>query len=77
MEAIDRLEAELDGREYLAGDRFSVADLTAAALLDPIIRPPQAPWQPSRWPDAWAKFQASQADRPAIRWGAEMYRRHR
>jgi glutathione S-transferase len=75
--AIDRLEAELDGREYLVGDRFSVADLTAAALLYPLILPPQMPWRPSRFPDAWTEFQASQADRPGLRWGAEMYRRHR
>ena len=33
LAGIDRLEAELDGRDYLFGDAFSVADLTAAALL--------------------------------------------
>lgn len=30
-----------DGRRYLMGDRFSVADLTFAALAAPILAPPQ------------------------------------
>jgi glutathione S-transferase len=30
-----------DGRRYLAGDRFSAADLTFAALCAPLIAPPQ------------------------------------
>ena len=41
--ALDRLDAELDGRTYLAGDRFSVANLTAASLLYPMVLPPQRP----------------------------------
>jgi glutathione S-transferase len=75
--AVDRLEAELGGREYLVGDSFTVADLTAAALLYPLILPPQTPWQPTRLPERWAALRDSQRERPAIRWGAEMYRRHR
>ena len=31
--ALDRIEAEREGRDHLVGDRFTVADLTAAALL--------------------------------------------
>jgi glutathione S-transferase len=30
-----------DGRRYLVGDRFSIADLTFAALAAPLIAPPQ------------------------------------
>jgi glutathione S-transferase len=30
-----------DGRRYLVGDRFSVADLTFAALAAPVLLPPQ------------------------------------
>ena len=43
--ALDRLERELDnaGGEYLAGDAFSVADLTAAALFYPLVNPPEGP----------------------------------
>jgi glutathione S-transferase len=75
--ALDRLDAELDGREYLAGDRFSVADLTAAALLYPFVLPPETPWRPSRLPDAWVKFNEANRGRPCHAWVEAMYRRHR
>ena len=39
--ALDRIEAELGGRAYLVGDSFTVADLTAASLLYPLVRPPE------------------------------------
>jgi glutathione S-transferase len=77
LAALDRLEAELAGREYLAGDGFSVADLTAAALFYPLVLPPQIPWRPSRLPHAWEEFQDVHRERPALEWIAEMYRRHR
>ena len=67
LAAFDRLEEELDssGGEYLAGDRFSVADLTAAALLYPIIAPPEGPQiLPDEPPAGFAAFQESVADRP-------------
>ncbi|MEA2408760.1 MAG: glutathione S-transferase [Thermoleophilaceae bacterium] len=75
--ALDRLDAELEGREYLAGDGFSVADLTAASLLYPIALPPQTPWRPSRLPDAWLDFNTAHGDRPSVRYVLKMYRRHR
>ena len=75
--ALDRLDAELEGGEYLAGGRFSVADLTAAALLYPFALPPQRPWAPSRLPDAWVQFHERNRDRPSHAWVLEMYRRHR
>jgi glutathione S-transferase len=76
--ALDRLEAELQPSGYLVGDRFSVADLTAAALLAPVVFPPEFPYAPPgplpapvvRWRDAFV-------GRRALRWVAEMYRRHR
>jgi glutathione S-transferase len=52
-EAVARSEAEFratfaevgdrlsDGRRYLVGDRFSIADLTFAALAAPLVAPPQ------------------------------------
>ena len=75
--AIDRLDDELEGREYLAGSSFGVADLTAAALLYPLVMPPQAPWRPSRFPESWHRLKDEHGDRPGLRWAAEMYRRHR
>jgi len=46
LAALDRLEAELQPSGYLVGDRFSVADLTAAALLAPVVLPPEFPYRP-------------------------------
>jgi glutathione S-transferase len=42
--ALDRMAAELQPSGYLVGDRFSVADLTAAALLSPLIMPREFPY---------------------------------
>jgi glutathione S-transferase len=42
----DRIEQILgDGRRYIAGDRFTVADLTFAALAAPVLVPPNHPTQ--------------------------------
>jgi glutathione S-transferase len=74
--ALDRLEAELDGTEFLAGDRFSVADLTAAALFYPLVLPPQGP-ELGDPPDGFQRFREPLEDRPGYQWVAEMFRAHR
>jgi glutathione S-transferase len=73
--ALDRIEAELGPSGYLAGERFSIADLTAAALFSPLVQPLEFPY-PYRL-QAAGGFRASLAGRRAFRWIAEMYRRHR
>jgi glutathione S-transferase len=75
LAALDRLEAELDGNEYLVGDRFSVADLTAAALFYPLAFPPEGPTAPA--PAGFESFRAPLADRVGYRWVEEMFRKHR
>lgn len=75
--ALDRLEAELGGRDHLVGDTFTVADLTAASLLYPLVLPPQGPWRPSYRPEAWTRFQDEHRGRPAMEWIAATYDRHR
>ena len=79
VNALDRLEAELEGRDYLVGDRFSVADLTAAALFSPLVAPAEFQYQlmQERWGEHWQAFRDSLADRPGYRWVEETYRRHR
>ena len=78
LAALDRIERELRPSGYLVGDRFSVADLTAAALLSPLVMPPEFPYQPPvALPEPAASFRRGVADRPAFRWVEEMYRRHR
>jgi glutathione S-transferase len=42
--ALERLEQEIGPSGYLVGDGFSVADLTAAALLSPLTFPPEYPY---------------------------------
>jgi glutathione S-transferase len=39
--ALDRIERERHGRAYLVGASFTVADLTAASLLSPLLQPPE------------------------------------
>lgn len=63
---------------YLVGDRFSIADLTAAAILQPTCLPPEFPvavpeprpagWQ--RWLDRWHNHAGCEYVR-------RMYREHR
>jgi glutathione S-transferase len=77
LAAMDRVEAELGGREYLVGERFSVADLTAASLFTPIMRPAGRPHLPADPAPAVAAFAAELDARPGGRWVHEMYARHR
>jgi glutathione S-transferase len=78
--AIDRLDAELaagDG-DYLAGDDFSVADLTAAALFYPLVGPAEGPrGADTQTPAAFESFREGLSDRPGYAWVEEMFRRHR
>jgi glutathione S-transferase len=75
--ALDRLEAELGEHDYLAGGRFTVADLTAAALLYPIVRPPEAPLVTDRMPEPFERFRDTLRDRRGYRWVEEIFHRHR
>jgi len=77
MASLDRLEAELRPSGYLVGDAFSVADLTAAALLAPLLRAEEFPYQLPPMIPALAEWRAAVADRPGFRWALDMYRRHR
>jgi glutathione S-transferase len=74
-DALDRIEAEREGRAFLVGDSFSVADLTAASLLYPMAWPPEFPYPlPERYP---SRFLDSIAEHPAVGWLREIWRHHR
>lgn len=75
--ALDRLEAELDGGDYLVGDAFTVADLTAAALLYPLVLPPEGPLVLDRIPEDYDRFRAGMRARRGFGWVQEMFARHR
>lgn len=75
---IEKLEASIQPSGYLVGDRFSVADLTAASIMYPLAEPAEYPY---RIPPvaseaigaALAPFRSSQARE----WVREIYARHR
>ena len=78
LAAMDHLERELQPSCYLVGDSFTVADLTAAALLSPIARPPEFPYRPDLvLPEPIAKAREQLVSRRALQWTLDMYRQHR
>jgi glutathione S-transferase len=76
LAAFDRLESELGSGDYLVGDGFTVADLTAASLLYPLVQPPEGPALPPA-PEALERFRAPLKERPGYRWVQEMFAKHR
>ena len=78
LAAMDRIEAEVGPSGYLVGDAFTIADLTAAALATPFIRPPERQYlSPQPPPEPLRSFCEQLEARPAGRWVREIFRRHR
>jgi glutathione S-transferase len=76
--ACERLQVELGPSGYLVGDRFTVADLTLAALLAPLVAPEQFPYpQPQRGHPRLADVRDLLEERAAGEWTREIYARHR
>jgi glutathione S-transferase len=73
--ALDRIESQRAGRDYLVGDGFTVADLTAAALLYPLVWPPEYQYELPEPPE-WG-FLEPFRDHPALGWISETWRKHR
>jgi len=78
LAALDRLEAELGDGDYLVGDVFTVADLTAASLFYPLVTPEEGPLPADEESAAgFERFRAPLEERRGYRWVEEMFRRHR
>ena len=77
LAGFDRLESELGDGDYLVGDDFTVADLTAASLLYPLVLPPEGPRVLTDLPAPLESFRAGLQPRRGYRWVQEMFRRHR
>jgi glutathione S-transferase len=75
---LDELNRILDSSDYLTGDRFSVADLTSAALLAPLANPSHPDMaRPSPVPVSVQQIIDEYRDEPVIGWVARMYSKHR
>jgi len=76
--ALDRIEHERNGRDHLVGNRFSVADLSAAALLAPFIVPPEFPYShPGPQPAGFEAMRGEFTAHPSCAWALDIYRHHR
>lgn len=77
-EALDFVAARAGPQGYLVGETFSVADLTAAAILAPTVLPPEFPYLPPRpYGPRFAVWLARWQHHPGTTWVRETYRRHR
>lgn len=80
---IDRAVAELDrlverGHPYLVGTTLSVADITAASRLAPMVCPDEHPvFSDPEYRDGIAPLVSRWQARPGIIWVREIYRLHR
>lgn len=75
--AMDETDRALDGKPYLLGDRLTRADVSVAALLAPVCRPPE---HLLRWPELPEHTQAfvrEFQDRPTYQHVLRLYRDHR
>lgn len=78
LAALDRLEAELGDGDYLVGEGFSVADLTAASLFYPLAQPEEGPLPAgSSAAKGFEAFRQPLEQRRGLVWVREMFRRHR
>jgi glutathione S-transferase len=72
------LEAEIGPSGYLVGDSFTIADLTAAAVMTAIIRPPQFSYPlPEPWAAELVHLREGFAQRAGFKWVLDIYARHR
>jgi glutathione S-transferase len=77
-EAGERLRAERQPSGYLVGPTFTVADLTLAALLAPLVAPEQFPYpQPQRDDPRFAPVREALTEAGVLDWTRDIYRRHR
>lgn len=76
---LDWLDAKLgDGRTFLAGNRFSRADLTVASVLAAFARPKEMPTFHSMLaPESLTADVNRWSERPTMRFVREQYRMHR
>ena len=76
--ACERLADDRGPSGYLVGDAFSVADLTVAALLSPVVAPERFPYpQPQRDHPRLADLRRMIDRRGGLEWARWIYAHHR
>jgi glutathione S-transferase len=76
--ACARFRSEVGPEGHLVGRQFTVADLTLASLLAPLVAPEEFPYrQPQRGHPLFASLRAELARFGLVDWTREMYARHR
>ena len=74
----ERFRAEVGPSGHLVGDGFSVADLTLAALVSPVVAPEQFPYaQPQRDHPRLAPLRDALDESGLAAWARATYARHR
>lgn len=74
----ERFRRTVSDSGYMVGDEFTVADLTLAALIAPLVAPPEFPYpQPQRDHPLLAGPREALAESGLLAWTREMYARHR
>ncbi len=76
VQAINKVANRLDGRDFLVGEQFTRADLAAASLLAPLIKPVKygLNW-PDKLPNELESFIDSQEDK--LQWVKDCYELYR
>jgi glutathione S-transferase len=76
--ALDRIEQERQGRAHLVGHSFTIADLTAAAMLGVLLQPPEIQYPLHvELPPYLQDYRAGLLQHPAMQWATNMYRLYR
>ncbi len=75
---LDEIATQAEPTGYLVGSEFSIADLSAAALLAPLANPQHPDMaRPKPIPASVAALISKFAEHPAIAWVHQMYAQHR
>ncbi|WP_111656276.1 glutathione S-transferase family protein [Isoalcanivorax indicus] len=78
QEALDFVARNSERTGYLVGDRFSVADLTAATILFPTCLPSEYPVDiPRPLPSGWEHWLERWRNHPGCEYVRRIYREHR
>jgi len=74
---LSRLDNLIQPGSYLVGTSFSVADLTAAALLSPVVCPPEFPYPLPAASEPFVRFRERIGHERVCEWCRFIYAKHR